>query len=151
MGRPATKTRVCTKCMKRRALGSFAGSPQCRECRRVYFAAYNRRRYGSPEGRAKELQRGKDRYRTVGRGRRLERKKKLIAMLGGACVCCGYNKSAAALDFHHRDRKKKVECVSRFLAVDTEISFRKALKEARKCDLICANCHREETYPGLDL
>ena len=39
--------------------------------------------------------------------RRNKRKEDIIKAKGGACVKCGYNKSASALVFHHRDEKTK--------------------------------------------
>ncbi len=62
-----------------------------------------------------------------------ERKLRIIRAMGWEPVCsrCGYSKSLAALDFHHLDPSKKDGLV-------------KSVKEARKCVLICANCHREE-------
>jgi hypothetical protein len=48
------------------------------------------------------------------------------------CVRCGYNKCAAALDFHHRDPKTKS---SRIWKVTSE--------EISKCDILCSNCHHE--------
>jgi predicted HNH restriction endonuclease len=66
---------------------------------------------------------------------RREVKAKLVEHFGGACTLCGYNKSVAAMDFHHVGQK------------DFEISrtgtFEKLLKEAQKCKLVCSNCHRE--------
>jgi len=66
------------------------------------------------------------------------RKLGVIAALGipVACQRCGYDKYAGALDFHHRDPLTK-----KFLVGNRALSS--AVEEARKCDLICANCHRE--------
>ena len=73
-----------------------------------------------------------------------ERRRKLKVMLveykGGKCKICGYNKSPMALDLHHIDPKTK----SFGLAVRGLTRSWEALKrEADKCALICANCHRE--------
>lgn len=73
--------------------------------------------------------------------RGLERKKKLIEMKGGECKECGYKKSIRALSFHHKDPKEKS-----FKMTIREISGKNwdtLLKEAEKCDLLCANCHME--------
>jgi len=65
-------------------------------------------------------------------------KRKVIESLGipAACQRCGYDRYIGALDFHHRDPDVKDHTV---LAK----GFASALEEARKCDLICSNCHRE--------
>jgi hypothetical protein len=62
-----------------------------------------------------------------------------VTYLGGCCFKCGYNKSIAALDFHHKDPSEK----------DFQISSGKYRRwelirpELDKCVLLCANCHRE--------
>jgi predicted HNH restriction endonuclease len=66
-------------------------------------------------------------------------KKELKIMLGGKCSRCGYDKSFCALDFHHNQGDKEGN-VSRLIK---DFSKQKALKEIRKCILLCANCHRE--------
>ncbi len=59
---------------------------------------------------------------------------------GGKCEICGYCKSLRALDFHHLDSKEKEFGIS---AGGNCYSARKLQAEADKCQLICANCHRE--------
>jgi predicted HNH restriction endonuclease len=77
--------------------------------------------------------------------RRLKLKEELISLLGGKCKICGYNKSLAAMDFHHNKENKEFS-----IAVLLKNSSRqKILKEAEKCILLCANCHRELHYKGL--
>jgi len=63
----------------------------------------------------------------------------LIQFLGGQCMKCGYRESDA-LDFHHRNKSQKTTAVSNLL----DGKFENALEEAKKCDLLCANCHREQ-------
>lgn len=70
--------------------------------------------------------------------RRRERKLALVKLLGGKCSRCSYSRCLAALDFHHRDENKEEE-ISRILMASME----RATCEAMKCDLVCANCHRE--------
>lgn len=73
-----------------------------------------------------------------------KRRKKIKAMAvaykGGKCMLCGYDKCADALDFHHLNPSQKefglgVGGLTR--------SWSRVKKEADKCILICANCHRE--------
>lgn len=64
----------------------------------------------------------------------------LVEKKGGQCILCGYRKSVEALDFHHIDRSTKTFGIS--LNVLTR-SWESIQKEAEKCILVCANCHRE--------
>ena len=73
-----------------------------------------------------------------GRRRYFTEKTKAIKLLGGKCQICGYNKSLAALHFHHIDKKK--EKIGRlFWGAKKE----KVMSELKKCILVCANCHAE--------
>lgn len=57
---------------------------------------------------------------------------------GGKCIICGYDRCMSALEFHHLDPNKKEGIVS-----DNNGTVEKSLIEAKKCILICSNCHRE--------
>lgn len=78
-----------------------------------------------------------------------ERRKKLKLMLieykGGKCICCGYKKFAGAFDLHHIDGSTKEFGLS---TRGVTRSWEKIKKEADKCVLVCANCHRE-IHAGL--
>lgn len=70
---------------------------------------------------------------------RVRRKLLLIQEAGGRCVRCGYDNSPRALQFHHRDPATKLFSLSSGIrALET------MREEAKKCDLLCANCHAEE-------
>ena len=66
-------------------------------------------------------------------------KKRAIAYKGGKCGNCGYSKYYGALEFHHKDPTTK----------DVEWTYLKKRAwnsitlELDKCELLCANCHRE--------
>jgi hypothetical protein len=47
------------------------------------------------------------------------------------------------MDFDHRDPSAKGYTVSRMLL---RASTEEILREAAKCDVVCANCHRMRTY-----
>jgi predicted HNH restriction endonuclease len=68
------------------------------------------------------------------------RKQKHLGVVhkGGKCIICGYNKSEAALEFHHVDPSKK-----EFGFKSSWINLERLFKELDKCVLVCANCHRE--------
>lgn len=72
--------------------------------------------------------------------RKQNRKRKLIEELGGKCYDCGLiTDYISVYDFHHIDEKTKTGNVSKLIK---STSFEIVLEEARKCLLLCANCHR---------
>jgi transposase len=72
--------------------------------------------------------------------RRRRVKELLVEEAGGACCVCGYNRNARALHFHHLDpSEKRLEINARGAAV----ALGQLRAEARKCVLVCANCHAE--------
>ena len=71
---------------------------------------------------------------------RRERKTKLVQMFGGKCFKCGYSKCYACLDFHHRDKSIKKFAIGSDGLLKT---WNTIVEEAKKCDLICRNCHGE--------
>jgi hypothetical protein len=77
--------------------------------------------------------------------RGLKRKIELIEKLGGKCSRCGYQKNLAALSFHHRD-DKLFKLDARSLSNRT---LDAVTTEAKKCELVCHNCHAEIHNPDL--
>jgi transposase len=72
--------------------------------------------------------------------RRRKVKRTLVDEAGGGCVLCGYDRCLTALEFHHLDRAdKRFSLSSRGVAR----ALAKVREEARKCVLLCANCHAE--------
>jgi hypothetical protein len=67
-------------------------------------------------------------------------KAKLVDEFGGRCIRCGYDKSVAALHFHHIENDKSFGIAFK----GATVSYEKLKSEAEKCILICANCHAEE-------
>jgi len=57
------------------------------------------------------------------------------------CIKCGYNICSEALEFHHRNPEEKIfnigtGCLASF-------AWWKIEEEMGKCDILCANCHRQ--------
>jgi hypothetical protein len=67
-------------------------------------------------------------------------KRMLVEEAGGACAICGFDGYAGVLHFHHLDpAQKRFGLGGRGLARSIE-----ALREeARKCVLLCSNCHAQ--------
>jgi len=72
--------------------------------------------------------------------RRRKVKRLLVEEAGGRCAICGYDRHPAALQFHHLDPTQKSFGLSRS-GVTRSIAVLRA--EARKCVLLCSNCHAE--------
>lgn len=62
--------------------------------------------------------------------------------LSRGCADCGYNKHHAALDFDHIKGEKVFN-------VCNAKSIKQASEEMKKCEVVCANCHRIRTYERL--
>jgi len=95
---------------------------------------------------------GKVRCRRCRMQRTSERRRKnkwvLAEEAGGKCVRCGYDTFIGALQFHHLEKEQK----SFGLAQSGSTMGLDALREeAKKCILLCANCHSEVEHGGGDL
>ena len=68
-----------------------------------------------------------------------QRKLDAIQYKGGKCQVCGYSKYYGALEFHHRNPEEKEFAWQKMRLVSKD----RLTAELDKCDLLCANCHRE--------
>ena len=81
--------------------------------------------------------------------RGMKRKYEAVQARGGKCERCGYSANLAALDFHHRNPLTKEFQID--MRVFSNTSLDKLKDELDKCELLCANCHREHHYPDYDM
>jgi hypothetical protein len=72
--------------------------------------------------------------------RRRRVKEILVEEAGGRCCICGYDRNMRALSFHHLDPSNKRHEIN---AKGVAIALDKLRVEARKCVLVCSNCHAE--------
>lgn len=79
--------------------------------------------------------------------RRRKVKETLVTEAGGKCRLCGYSRCLAALEFHHLDPTTKKFGLSRCGAR----SIAMLRSEARKCVLLCSNCHAEVEAGAAEL
>ena len=77
-----------------------------------------------------------------------KRKLKFINMLGGCCNKCGYKTNMAALEFNHINPSSKLFALDSRKISNTNEKL--LLEELKKCELLCANCHREHHYPEMN-
>jgi len=71
------------------------------------------------------------------------RKLRLVELAGGRCVDCGLDLTTCTecADFDHVRGEKKYQ-----LSDMGSYAFERVVAELRKCDLVCANCHRTRTH-----
>lgn len=68
------------------------------------------------------------------------RKSNLIKLFDSKCCICGFNAFQEALEFHHVDPSTKEFGLSASSAMTKSLD--KQIIEAKKCVLVCSNCHR---------
>jgi hypothetical protein len=74
---------------------------------------------------------------------RQKTKKRAVALMGGKCRICGYDRCIAALTFHHiNPNEKELELGS------YSIAWSCVERELKKCILVCNRCH-VEIHAGL--
>lgn len=88
-----------------------------------------------PEQREKQLQA----VTAFGIRRAEERKAFMQELKNRPCMDCGGWFNPWQMDFDHRDPKTKVKTVGLIK------NYKAILEEISKCDLVCANCHRDRT------
>jgi len=79
----------------------------------------------------------------------MKRKVALVKRFGGKCSVCDYNKNFSALTFHHLNPE-----IKSFQLDLRSLSNRKQSAiddEAKKCVLLCHNCHAELHNPKHNL
>lgn len=103
--------------------------------------------YSDPQ---KQRDYAKEHYRThraqyLDRNRRQRRRLKdyIAEQKAKPCMDCGRPYPPYVMDFDHREpSKKEFEIARLFLTHSLKIIDR----ELAKCDVVCANCHRERTH-----
>ena len=134
--------RTCVRCKRRRTLerdfyfdrvnNRFLS--HCKPCDRASVAARSRkaREDGDPVYEARQ-RRWNDKRREISRATR-------NAIKSVPCKDCGRSYPPYVMQFDHLDAKTKVADVSQLR------DRSRIVKEAAKCDVVCANCHAERTH-----
>lgn len=91
------------------------------------------------EGKTK---RNAENHRTKVRKRRDERKQYLVDYFGDKCNDCGKSFPVCCYDFHHIDPSTK----SFEIAPRLDGNLFTIMEEAKKCIMLCSNCHRIRHY-----
>jgi hypothetical protein len=132
----AISHRRCSKCKALRSLTEFnfkqraegIRHPYCRDCGKELTRSHYRRR------KRLYLDRNLRAYN--------ERRLMVIAAKSRPCVDCGVQYPYYVMDFDHREGVTKEFSLHRV----QNATKRAILREIAKCDVVCANCHRERTY-----
>lgn len=75
--------------------------------------------------------------------RREEFRKVVDAIKSVPCKDCDESYPPRVMEFDHRDPKEKTMTISRAVGkMTTFAQQKKVLAEIKKCDIVCANCHR---------
>jgi len=109
------------------------GKPQhwCRACHRSYQREY--------------YERHKDYYLELQNARVERARRRLRQAKNVPCADCGRCYPHYVMDFDHRPGEEKNFNLS-VAAGQTRLSWQRIEAEIAKCDVVCANCHRERTY-----
>jgi len=129
------RTKICTKCGKRKKLANFhrrakasdGRRPECAKCGCLQSVSYYSRHQKA------RISATQDRRRAA-----LDWIRELRETSG--CTICDES-DPACLDYHHRNPKNKHLSIAEM--VRQGYSRERILKEIRKCDVVCANCHRK--------
>jgi hypothetical protein len=86
-------------------------------------------------------------YRKFQQQRMNHRMRAFVQALKSESVCadCGQSPHYAAMEFDHAPGTDKLFCVSQF-GMSANRNWTKLFAEIRKCEIVCANCHRARTF-----
>ena len=129
----------CRSCLKEKEVTEFANNratrdglqTQCKECRHNY---YKTKVYSRPEERER-LKAVSDKFNKEYREHKNQ-----------PCTDCGVSYPYYVMEFDHlRDKVSNVSDLAR------KGCRTKYLEEKEKCELVCANCHKERTHKRRNL
>jgi hypothetical protein len=133
--------RRCSRCdeekpieeFPERKLGTGRRYGHCRACKALYQKEWYER----------NKERHKRNVAALRRTSRLERQRIVKEAKDVPCADCGLRYPPYVLDFDHRAGEVKAGNISQMVSKTTTEAL---LAEIAKCDVVCANCHRERTY-----
>ena len=125
--------KICSKCKKEKELKYFSFSNKkkgilqsyCKECANANRIEYYKKNKEREDNRNREWE--------IKQKKCFEEYKKNLF-----CESCGENRWWL-LEFHHDNGDKSFDIGSK----NGEVSFNRLLEEIKKCNVLCANCHRD--------
>lgn len=157
---PKKRDKWCIVCNSIFSTVSSKAKTCSQKCNYKNWRQKNPDKYRAQQIRAEQKRKGKRRYSPetrkrwwarLAKSKKLEiqdkanaRAKELRTWLGQlkterGCADCGYKKHPAALDFDHVRGKKNI-------LISFSKSKAQALRELRKCEIRCSNCHRIKSW-----
>ena len=122
----------CVACGEEKPLKEFLSSFTSRNmCKKCAAETVKRWRKNHPES-----------YRSIGEKISKRASEHISKMKDVPCSMCGKKWPPYVMDFHHKDMSSKKATVSKM----TGSSIDRLNHEMGKCELTCANCHRNETF-----
>lgn len=103
---------------------------RCKPCQRTYSSAH--------------YHLNSDRYKARRDARKKMLREMVVQLKARPCADCKKSYPPYVMDFDHRDPSSKLFGMGEATSGGRNID--KILSEIDKCDVICANCHRERTY-----
>lgn len=128
--------KTCSKCKRTKVAGEFNKNSSRKDGLQTFCRPCEKQR--KSEYYAKHKQRFVD-YARAYKARKREWWNQYKQTL--SCIRCGDTRWYV-LDFHHRDPASKDFPLSE---VD-KFGIQRIMKEVEKCDVLCANCHREHHH-----
>lgn len=138
---PVDGTLLCTRCRKMKEPTEF--SPMNRNVGKrkyQYWCKVCACAYGM-----QDYEKNKDRYKRHADNRTKRIRVWLASLKTESCADCDRSYPPYVMDWDHRDGTDKIDNISRM----SRWSRLKILDEIAKCDLVCANCHRQRSHDRI--
>jgi 5-methylcytosine-specific restriction endonuclease McrA len=137
--------KTCTKCGEDKLLSDYfvrdkktgRMHAQCKECYKTHRQSYYTAHY--QKYRQDYLERAK---KSRNRLKTIFRTNMIAYLIDKSCVECGEH-DARVLEFDHVDPSQKKFMISQ--AVKLGYAWKDVLQELKKCQVLCANCHKRRT------
>ncbi len=139
------KYKFCKKCNQKKEINKFAKSFAKKQQKYYYHSSCNScesRIFRKSASGKESIKKTKKRIVENYKNNRIELKKRIMKEIGQEkCLYCNFD-NPIALCFHHRNPEEKKFKIS--WGFSHYYSFKKILPEAKKCDVLCFNCHTKK-------
>ena len=137
------ETRICKICVKEKPIKSFylyKGRPRRRICFGCNSKIYRNK---SSENKKKIKNIGIKAKKKYASKREEYRRQLMIDINQNSCQKCGFA-DFRALHFHHKNPDEKQFGIN--WALQHSYGYQTLLEEAKKCEILCPNCHTLDHY-----